>query len=201
MLCKNEGYLNAILKPSTAGVRVLSIDGGGARGVVPLEHLLLLQSLMTEIPLQDLFDLVVGTSAGKNPPLQSFVSDVAGGIIALGLFILRWDVLKCSKTFETLARRIFAKRRPMTSWWSKVKTAVRCWVSDGAYDPLVMETCLKEAFGVMRRVFDAFPGVPSGTRVAVTTASISNASTFIFANYNGSSTRNGSAGPPTQDHC
>ncbi|KAF2019496.1 hypothetical protein BU24DRAFT_431280 [Aaosphaeria arxii CBS 175.79] len=50
-------------KPPLAGVRVLSLDGGGARGAVLLEILTRIQQeLGGRIPIQDFFDLIVGTS-------------------------------------------------------------------------------------------------------------------------------------------
>jgi patatin-like phospholipase/acyl hydrolase len=53
------------LKPRCAGVRVLTLDGGGIRGVVELA---LLQALAEEtglgVPIRDYFDLIVGTSTG-----------------------------------------------------------------------------------------------------------------------------------------
>lgn len=46
---------------------MLSIDGGGTRGVIPLEHLRLLQdALGPDCALQDMFDLAVGTSSGAS---------------------------------------------------------------------------------------------------------------------------------------
>lgn len=54
-----------VLKPPTAGVRLLSVDGGGVRGVVPLQFLNLLQiALGPGGRVQDFFDVAVGTSAG-----------------------------------------------------------------------------------------------------------------------------------------
>ncbi|KAH0566425.1 hypothetical protein GP486_000173 [Trichoglossum hirsutum] len=54
------------LKPPTAGVRVLSIDGGGVRGVVPLQSLQLLQDRIgLPYPVQDNFDIAYGTSSGE----------------------------------------------------------------------------------------------------------------------------------------
>ena len=63
-LC-SSGWLTAALKPPTAGVRILSIDGGGIRGVVPLEFLGILQDAVgPDCPIRDLFDLAFGTSSG-----------------------------------------------------------------------------------------------------------------------------------------
>lgn len=53
--------------PPTAGLRLLSIDGGGVRGVIPLQ---ILESLDDELKkhfgcsIHEAFDFVVGTSAG-----------------------------------------------------------------------------------------------------------------------------------------
>jgi hypothetical protein len=98
-------------------------------------------------------------------------------------------VIRCNEAFDTLARRIFSKSLKPTGWWTRVKTAMKCWMSDGAYDPLIFEAFLKDTFGVSRRMFDAFQGVPSATRVAVTAASISDSRPFLFSNYNGPTAR------------
>ncbi len=64
-LC-SSGWLTVALKPPTAGVRILSIDGGGIRGVVPLEFLGILQNVVgPDCPIRDLFDLAFGTSSGE----------------------------------------------------------------------------------------------------------------------------------------
>jgi hypothetical protein len=54
------------LTPPTAGLRVLCLDGGGVRGVMPLVFLEYLQSELQTIgcSIQDMFDYVGGTSAG-----------------------------------------------------------------------------------------------------------------------------------------
>jgi hypothetical protein len=49
----------------TAGVRILCVDGGGIRGIIPLNIMALLQTLAgPDFHVQDLFDLKFGTSAG-----------------------------------------------------------------------------------------------------------------------------------------
>jgi hypothetical protein len=65
LLCDDASYVTARLKPPTSGTRLLSIDGGGPRGVVPLESLKLIQRVLgADCQVQDFFDLVVGTSSG-----------------------------------------------------------------------------------------------------------------------------------------
>ncbi|KAK9604833.1 hypothetical protein V6Z93_002782 [Aspergillus fumigatus] len=52
--------------PPTMNPTILAIDGGGVRGVIPLEFLVLMQEhLGPSCPLQDLVELAVGTSSGK----------------------------------------------------------------------------------------------------------------------------------------
>ena len=56
------------LKPPTAGIRILSLDSGGVRGIVTLEILTSMQMILDSDPglrLQDLFDLTFGTSIGS----------------------------------------------------------------------------------------------------------------------------------------
>ena len=64
-VCEGHANLTVYLKPATAGVRMLNIDGGGVRGVVPLEFLTRLQNeLGPKARVQDFFDIAFGTSAG-----------------------------------------------------------------------------------------------------------------------------------------
>lgn len=64
-ICETRADLTIHLKPATAGVRMLNIDGGGVRGVVPLEFLIRLQKeLGPRARIQDFFDIAFGTSAG-----------------------------------------------------------------------------------------------------------------------------------------
>lgn len=72
ILCGERNHKSVIsLIPATAGVRLLSLDGGGIRGVIPLVYLQYMQEAITElhIPLRSMFDFVCGTSAGMLKPL------------------------------------------------------------------------------------------------------------------------------------
>lgn len=55
------------LIPPTAGIRVLSLDGGGMRGIIELIFLHRIEEVLDEIqiPVLDNFDFACGTSAGK----------------------------------------------------------------------------------------------------------------------------------------
>lgn len=53
------------IKPPTAGVRILAVDGGGSRAVIPLGFLdELTKSMEMTSEIQDNFDLAIGTSSG-----------------------------------------------------------------------------------------------------------------------------------------
>jgi len=59
--------LRAKVKLNIAGARLLYIDNGKARKVVPLEYLGLFQeNLGSELRIQDLFEEVFSTSSGKS---------------------------------------------------------------------------------------------------------------------------------------
>jgi hypothetical protein len=54
-------------KPPTATVRLLSIDGGGVRGIIPLVFLQVLEErLGLPYPVQGNFHFTIGTSSGKS---------------------------------------------------------------------------------------------------------------------------------------
>lgn len=53
--------------PDLSGIRVMSLDGGGVRGITQLTHLSRIEHLLDlEMPLREFFDLLVGTSAGES---------------------------------------------------------------------------------------------------------------------------------------
>jgi hypothetical protein len=65
LFCDN-GKMQVTLHGPTRGVRLLSIDGGGSRGRIPLEFLLVMQEIVgPQCKVIDLFDLAVGTSSGN----------------------------------------------------------------------------------------------------------------------------------------
>jgi hypothetical protein len=68
LLCgRSTSGMRIGIKPETASVRVLSIDGGGARARVPLEFLRALEERIgLPHPVQGHFDVAFGTSSGDD---------------------------------------------------------------------------------------------------------------------------------------
>jgi hypothetical protein len=66
-------YTEFQLVPPTAGIRLLSLDGGGIKGIISLVILRRLENLTSDlqVPLREHFDYVCGTSAGMQPPSHS----------------------------------------------------------------------------------------------------------------------------------
>ncbi|KAL1842459.1 hypothetical protein VTJ49DRAFT_5196 [Mycothermus thermophilus] len=95
------------MAPHSDGVRILSLDGGGIRG---LSSLLILEHLMErlceaqglkEVPRPcDCFDMIGGTSTG--------------GIIAIMLGRLRMTVDECIRAYRKMAEQAFTPKR--TTW-------------------------------------------------------------------------------------
>ncbi|WP_432472621.1 patatin-like phospholipase family protein [Amphritea sp. HPY] len=107
---------------------VLSIDGGGIRGLIPALVLADLEK-KTGKRTHQLFDLICGTSTG--------------GIIALGVTVddgageARFSALQISKIYEDRGRDIFSR-----SVWKGVSTAGG--LSDEKYSAQGLETVLDE---------------------------------------------------------
>lgn len=80
--------------------RILSIDGGGIRGIIPLSCLVRLEARMGK-PVYEIFDMVAGTSTGS-----IIAAGVAMGISARGLLAM----------YRELGRRAFTR----LPWWKIV---------------------------------------------------------------------------------
>lgn len=105
-ICKTRAGLTIHLKPATAGVRMLNIDGGGVRGVVPLEFLTRLQKeLGPRARIQDFFDIAFGTSAGMLKSCCCIALLYSLGFLHLSLhpfppsFLLLW----CTDNYQAVS--------------------------------------------------------------------------------------------------
>ena len=65
IICLYRRPLIVEVLPPTSSPAILAIDGGGVRGVIPLEFLALVQEHLHPCTIHDVVDLAVGTSAGE----------------------------------------------------------------------------------------------------------------------------------------
>lgn len=117
------------LKPASAGVRVLTLDGGGVRAIMQLEQLRALQQDLGNLPLHLFFDLMVGTSAG--------------GLVALGLGVEGWSAEEGIAKFEAFAAKAFTRRR-----WGHIPliAPIELWCNSSKYATEPLEEVLQELY-------------------------------------------------------
>ncbi|KAF7547599.1 hypothetical protein G7Z17_g7633 [Cylindrodendrum hubeiense] len=150
-------------RPDLSGIRLLSLDGGGVRGIIQLSIIARLDRFINlDIPFGELFDLIVGTSAG--------------GLIALGLGTHNFSVEECITHFKSLCEKGF-QHEPgsKNKYWGWV---VRLFVRS-IYKTEPLENALKSIFGQN----ELFGHRGNASRVAVITT-VSTESRLL-ANYNG----------------
>ncbi|ROI15407.1 Calcium-independent phospholipase A2-gamma [Anabarilius grahami] len=106
------------------GIRVLSIDGGGTRGLVALQALHRLESL-TGKPIYQLFDYICGVSTGA---ILAFM---------LGVFQIPLD--ECEELYRKLGSDVFKQ--------NLIVGTVKMGWSHAYYDSQIWEEILKERMG------------------------------------------------------
>ncbi|OCK84171.1 hypothetical protein K432DRAFT_289452 [Lepidopterella palustris CBS 459.81] len=158
------------LKPEAAGLRILTLDGGGIRNVIQLEILRLIErQLNGKVPIQCLFDLIIGSGTG--------------GVIALGLATRNWSVEECLGQFERICMESFSHRAgrdiPGIGWL--VESINNC-----KYDSHSTEKALQEAFSDSQYLFGGpRPSNPSEFHVkAAVLATTPGGNPVVLANYN-----------------
>ncbi|THX27092.1 hypothetical protein D6D12_05739 [Aureobasidium pullulans] len=149
------GYTPFYLKPPHCGVRILTLDGGGVRGIAELEILKQIENALGNgiLRIQNFLDFVVGTSTG--------------GIIALGLVSKGWSVDDCTRKFENLCHKAFQER--MMARGPFLGRLIRTYYHS-LYETAAIEGALKEAFTESADLFGAKPTSSGiyGIKVAVT---------------------------------
>ena len=83
--------------PPSRGVRILSMDGGGMRGLLSVRILFALQK-RTGQKLSDMFDLICGTSTGA--------------ILAAAMAIKGYSLEECENIYKRLGKEVFTASRP-----------------------------------------------------------------------------------------
>ncbi len=128
----HPGLRTPLTWPEDKPFRILSIDGGGIRGILPAAILTELEErYLNGRCVGDYFDMITGTSTG--------------GIIALGL-----SFGKPASTILDLYMQHGSKVFP-PAWWNflRMRSAWRWWraVQDHRYDPDSLRVLLDSVFG------------------------------------------------------
>lgn len=191
LVCCDAGGLQTFrIHPPTAGAAILSIDGGGTRGIIPLTFLQLLErEIDLPIPLQRFFKFSLGISSGVMTSLL-LVSTVIeltcpGALIVLALFSNGWSIKKSTARFEKLAKLAF-KRRSMLKLplFSRFQEGIVSWVRDSLYPATHIEDALLEAFGD-KDILDCSYATKEGIKIGLPVATVEEESVCLFTNYNG----------------
>jgi len=119
---------------SQAFFRILSLDGGGIRGVFPAALLAKLEEHF-EYPIGRYFDLIAGTSTG--------------GIIAIGLG-MGLSAREILRFYEERGPAIFDQhRRPVFNWIARRWRGARHWF-DSKYETTELRAALNDVLGTRR---------------------------------------------------
>ncbi|XP_029910944.1 calcium-independent phospholipase A2-gamma-like [Myripristis murdjan] len=144
------------------GIRVLSIDGGGTRGVVPLQVLKLLEA-ETGKHIHQLFDYICGVSTGA--------------VLAFMLGLARFSLAECEEMYRRFGSDVF-RQNPL------VGTVKMGW-SHSYYNTETWEMILREKLG--ERVLIKTARDELSPKVSAVSAVVNwgkSPKAFVFRNYN-----------------
>ncbi|XP_030622914.1 neurofascin [Chanos chanos] len=144
------------------GIRVLSIDGGGTRGVVPLQVLRLLEA-QTGKRVHQLFDYICGVSTGA--------------VLAFMLGLTRISLEECEDLYRRFGSDVF-RQNPLVG-------TVKMGLTHSYYNTETWEMILKEKMG--DQVLIKTAGDELSPKVSAVSAVVNwgtSPKAFIFRNYN-----------------
>ncbi|KAK9880476.1 hypothetical protein WA026_011719 [Henosepilachna vigintioctopunctata] len=144
-----------------AGLRILSIDGGGTRGLLVIQMLKKLEELAGK-PVLEMFDLICGVSTGS--------------IIASLIVVQRKSLDEIEKIYENIGKQVFTQH-PIKGTSSLV------W-SHSYYDTALWENLLKAEVGQETLIStQRRPKTPKLLSVSAV-VNHSRLSAYVFRNYN-----------------
>ncbi|CAG8892845.1 unnamed protein product [Penicillium nalgiovense] len=174
-ICEERSDVTVRQLPPTKPPVILTLDGGGVRGLIQLGLLRALESRIG-IPIASLPDLCIGTSVGA--------------LTAIDVFLNQSSVTQCFDAFPHLARNIFCH-----SSETPIPRCIRWFASafnlttDGFYNSEGLSKILKAAVNPSRRMFDVATANPAGCRIAIVASRTSDGKACVLANYRGTSPR------------
>ncbi|CAL8338074.1 unnamed protein product [Arctogadus glacialis] len=143
------------------GIRVLTIDGGGTRGLMALQTLRKLQEL-TGKPIHQLFDYICGVSTGA--------------ILAFMLGVFQIPLEECEEMYRKLGTDVFKQ--------NVIVGTVKMGWSHAFYDSHVWENILKERMGEGLMVESARgPNCPKVSAVSTIVNRGLPLKAYVFRNY------------------
>ncbi|KAI4881614.1 hypothetical protein NFI96_026824, partial [Prochilodus magdalenae] len=144
------------------GIRVLSIDGGGTRGLVALQTLHKLENL-TGKPIYQLFDYICGVSTGA--------------ILAFMLGVFQIPLPECEELYRKLGSDVFKQ--------NVIVGTVKMGWNHAFYDSQIWEDILKERMGPSLMIDTAKD--PECPKVAAVSTIVNRGlplKAYVFRNYN-----------------
>lgn len=151
------GYVNPV---QGRGIRILTLDGGGTRGVMVIEMLKKISDLCQQ-PIHELFDLIVGTSTGA--------------ILAFLIGVQKQSLEKCESLYAKLSHDIFDA--------SRIVGTGKLFLNHAYYDASKLEDILKDELGDKMAMIDTTASL--GPKVAAVSSLVNQQvlQAYVFRNY------------------
>ncbi|KAL5410094.1 hypothetical protein PMIN04_010753 [Paraphaeosphaeria minitans] len=196
-ICELSCEVALRVKPVTAGFRVLSIDGGGIRAVIPIQFLRALeQAIGLDMPVQEHFDLSYGTSSGTYPVPASFAiadSLLPGSMVNLALYGLGMKVSEVSDLFKHLSARVFRGRSRIGVGVAAKLLALVVSYRNGKFPASDIDGALSDLFG-NATVLDHPYMTSIGARTGFPIVDADTSETCLVTSYNGAARGRGPSG-------
>ncbi|KAK2469095.1 hypothetical protein H9L39_19363, partial [Fusarium oxysporum f. sp. albedinis] len=176
--CCQARFTDVVFKfrPKTKGIRVLALDGGGVRGIIMLQCLHMLQSMLwvflPGMPIIDLFDVCAGTSSGE----VEAGGVKKSGICALSLAHKGMSVKKAIQDFTDLSQRVFVSQ-PI---WARAFNLI---ARGSIYGSSAIDEALKRHYGESK-LSDYTPATARAAKILVTVKGTPKGD-HILSNFNG----------------
>ncbi|KAL2364108.1 hypothetical protein RJZ56_002990 [Blastomyces dermatitidis] len=166
--CKELTCLKVRVKPSTAGVRIISIDEEGIHVIMPLNVLEMMQAYIPHLPLHYLVDFWGGTSTEGN--------------VALNMRVCQHDVKDTKSACLKQMKLFFEKNQKVGI--TKPHRLVKALWADGVYKSKNIDSVYIHHFRPTLRMRNTPRSNISAWKVAIITSTIGDRAPVLIMNYN-----------------